>query len=391
MRKCRVWGSRLMALVLCILLIIPCLPSAKAANMKDVTIRTKTDTINTSAYMLSSPAVNCKSFRLDVDIKMKGNAKCTNWDVWIGNGNAYAKAGTLYLSGGTGSTSAVIQLKIAKTFDSVTLTPTSRGSYSWSMQISVSDIQPDTTISTIPGPGVMAGSWDKVTVKDGNKTMDVNGFILATPAKDCISFDLAIEIVMKGKASCDDWTVWVRSGDTFHQVGTLYLENGEGYVSDTMYPRGYGDFDAVAVIPTVPGSYTYSIDMEVSNIVDLETAAKSSGPLPGEYGTVKLRDGKKSYTVPAFLFAYSIKNCSSFDLEVDVDVKKNVRCKKWDVWVLRGSGYSKVDTIQVPDGTGYGFQTITFDTPRAVDGIALVPSTYGGYSWDLYVEVTNIR
>lgn len=388
------WKNRLSgltAIFLFLALILPCVPSAKAASMKDITIQTQGDSINTYAYILSSPAVNCRSFQLDVNIDMKGNAKCRNWDVWIGNGNIYSKAGTLYLPGGTGSTTAVIQLKIAKTFDSITLTPTARGSYSWTMSISLSDIQEDTTISATPGPRIMSGYWDEVTVKDGSKSTKVNGFVLASPAKDCISFNVAIEIAMKGKARCKDWTVWVRSGDTFHEVGSLYLENGQGYISGTMYPREYGDFDAVAVIPMVPGSYTYTIDMEISNIVDLETASRSSDPLPGEYETIKLRTSKKSYTVPAYLLAYSVKNCTSFDLEVDVNVKRNVRCKKWDVWVLRGSGYSKVDTIELPDGTGYGFKTITFDEPRAFDGIALVPSTYGGYSWDLYVEITNVK
>lgn len=380
-----------MACLLSLTLVLPCVPSARAAAMKNVTIRTHGDNVSTAAYVLSSPAVNCKSFQLDVDISMKRNTKCRDWDVWIGNGNAYTKVGTVYLPKGTGSASTVIQMKIAKSFDSVALTPTARGAYSWDISISVSDIKIDTTISDTPGPGVMAGSWDKVTVKDGEKTIDINGFVLATPVTDCISFNVAIEIVMKNNASCQEWTVWVRSNDLFHKIGKLHLENGEGYVSDTMYPRAYGDFDAIAIIPTAPGSYTYSIDMEVSNIVDLETAASSSGPVPGSNKNVKLRINKKDYTVPAFMFAYSIKNCSSFDLEVDVKVKRNARCKKWDVWVLRGSGYSKVDTIELPDGTGYGFKTITFDTPRAVDGIALVPSTKGSYSWNLSAEITNIQ
>lgn len=263
MRKWKNRLSGLTAIFLLLALILPCVPQAKAASMEDITIQTQGDSIDTYAYILSTPAVNCRSFRLDVNINMKGNAKCKNWDVWIGNGNLYSKAGTLYLPGGTGSTTAVIQLKIAKTFDSITLTPTTRGSFSWTMSISLSDIQEDTTISATPGPGIMSGYWDEVTVNDGRRSTVVNGFVLASPVKDCISFNVAIEIAMKGKASCKDWTVWVRSGDTFHEVGSLYLENGQGYISGTMYPRGYGDFDAVAVIPMVPGSYTYTIDMEI--------------------------------------------------------------------------------------------------------------------------------
>ena len=382
--------TRFLTLLLCLTLVLSCVPRAGAAasgSYRDVTV----SGVNTSAYVLPSPAVNCKSFQLDVDIEMLRKAKCTDWDIWIGNGNSYAKAGTLYLSGGTGKASTVVKLDIAKTFDSVTITPTALGAYSWKMSMSVSNIVTDTTISNVPGPGVMAGSWDEVTIKDGQKTFTINGYVLATQLKECISFDLAIEVVMKGKARSEDWTVWVRDNGVFYQIGELYLQNGQGYVSGTMYPRAYGNLDAVAVVPTVPGSYTYSIDMEVSNIVTLDTAPPTSQPIPGDYETVKITSNRKSHTVPAFMMAYSLKNCSGFDLAVEIDIKKNVRCKQWEVWALRGSSYSKVGTIELPDGTGYGTTAITFDSPRPLDGIALVPDKQGAFSWDLCVEITNPR
>lgn len=389
---------RILTLLLCLALALSCVPGASAAlasttgSHQDVTISTSNGSIGTSAYVLPTSAVNCKSFRLDVSIEMKRNSKCTDWDIWIGNGNSYAKAGTLYLPGGTGKTSTVVKLNIAKTFDSVTITPTSRGSYSWRMELSVSDIVTDTSISTVPGPGVMAGSWgDEDTIKDEQRSFRVNSYVLATPLTDCISFDLAIEVVMKGKARSNDWTVWVRSNGVFHEIGQLYLQNGQGYISGTMYPRAYGNFDAVAVVPTAPGSYTYTIDLEVSNIVTLDTAPPTSEPIPGDYGMVKITSDHKAHTVPAFIMAYSLKNCSGFDLEVEIDLKKNVRCKQWEVWVLRGSGYSKVGTVELPDGTGFGSTTITFDSARPFDGVALVPAKKGSFTWDLYVEITNPR
>lgn len=391
--------TRVLALLLGLLIVLPCLPTAWAAEKewKDITIRSSEGfTHNTVALLLPTPAVNCKSFRLDVDIDMRGNTKCSNWDVWVGtnNGSSFQKVGTLYLSNGNGSTSAIIPLQISKSFDAVALTPTSRGSYSYTIDITISDIQVDTTISNTPGSGVMAGGWDDVTFREGRQTYNAAAFVLATPATDCASFDIAIEVGMKGKARCKEWTVWVRERGEFYRIGDLYLSNGQGFVSATMYPRSHGSFDAVAVVPTALGSYTYSLDMEISNIVTLADAAPAPGskdPLPGDYELLEILDKGKKYTVPGFWMAYSVKNCTSFDLEVDVNLKRNARCKEWNVWVFRGSGYSKVDTITLPDGTGYGFKTITFDAPRSFEAVALTPKNPGSYSWDLFVEITNLQ
>ena len=134
--------SRALTVLLCILMLLSlAMPvGAASGHWKEVKIRTSYGNVSTHAYVLDSPAKNCASFDLDVEIEMKKNTSCANWDIWIRSNGSFVNVASLSLSGGNGSASKTVKLKPARDFDAVAITPTKRGNYSWSLGMAVSNI-----------------------------------------------------------------------------------------------------------------------------------------------------------------------------------------------------------------------------------------------------------
>ena len=282
MKKKRMCLSRTLTLLLCILMVLSFAVPAGAASSRwaDAKIRTSYGTVTTSAYVLDSPAKNCTSFDLSVDIEMKKNTKCANWDIWVRSSGKYVKVGSLSLPGGNGSTTKTVKLSPAKSFDAVAITPTAKGSYSWSLGMGVKNIS-DSNQKPSGGSGnsgssgkdssddddtvLLEGDYEKVKIRTGGSTYTVHALVLDKPLKSVRSIGVAINVTMKNNTHCYDWAVWVRSGGSFKRVGTIKLEDGDGFTTDTIYFKSATNFDAVAVIPTVPGGYSWSMGLGVYN------------------------------------------------------------------------------------------------------------------------------
>lgn len=280
-QKLRKVPSRILTLLLCILMVLSFAISASAAGSRwaEAKIRTGYGTVTTSAYVLDTPAKNCTSFDLAVEIDMKNNTKCTDWDIWIRSGGSFTKVSSLSLPDGTGSASKTVKLSPAKNFDAVAITPTKRGSYSWALGMAVTNVSDGSGTATQPTTApksasesdsdedivLLEGDYEKVNIRTCSNNYTVHAFVLDTPLRGVRSIGVAINVSMKYNTHCYDWDVWVRSGGSFKKVGSLYLEDGDGFATDTISFKYATNFDAVAVIPTKPGGYSWTMGVGVYN------------------------------------------------------------------------------------------------------------------------------
>lgn len=280
----RTYFSRALALMLCLMMLFTCaLPAAAVSgHWISTKISTSYGNVNTHAFVLDTPATKCTSFDLDVEIDMKKNTKCANWDIWVRSNGSFVKVSSLSLPGGNGSASKTVKLNPAKSFDAVAITPTQRGSYSWSMGMSVSNIVDSSSgsstkssnnlsksttepSSSASSSDLLPGDFEKVKLKVNRSTYNVHAFVLDTPLRNIRSIGVAINVEMKKNTHCYDWAVWVRSNGSFKNVGSIYLPDGTGYKAETVYFNSPTSFDAICVIPTVPGGYSWSMGMGVYN------------------------------------------------------------------------------------------------------------------------------
>lgn len=268
--------SRTLILLMCIAMVLSfAVPAAASSRWAEAKIRTSYGTVTTSAYVLDSPAKKCTSFDLDVEIEMKKNTKCQNWDIWIRSGGKFKKVSTLSLPNGTGSASKTVKLSPATDFDAVAVTPTTRGSYSWSLGMAVSNVSDGTKKPAASGNSssssasdddiLLDGEYEKVKIRTGGSNYNVYALVLDTPLKNVRSIGVAINVTMKKNTHCYDWDVWVRSGGSFKKVGSMKLTDGDGFATETISFASATSFDAVAVIPTVPGGYSWSMGLGVYN------------------------------------------------------------------------------------------------------------------------------
>ena len=91
------------------------------------------------------------------------------------------------------------------------------------------------------------------------KTVNINTYALAldTPLRSVKSFGVALDVEMQNNTSCKDWDVYIRTGGSFTKVGSLYLEDGDGFGYTIVELKTAKSFDAVAVIPTKIGGYSW--------------------------------------------------------------------------------------------------------------------------------------
>ena len=271
--------SRALTILLCVLMLLSlAMPvGAASGHWKEVKIRTSYGNVSTHAYVLDSPAKNCASFDLDVEIEMKKNTSCANWDIWIRSNGSFVNVASLSLSGGNGSASKTVKLKPARDFDAVAITPTKRGNYSWSLGMAVSNISGSSSDNSSGSSSdnsdssssdkvtLLDGDFEKVKIRTGSSSYNVHALVLDTPLKKVRSIGVAINVSMKKNTHCYNWDVWVRTGGSFKKVGSISLPDGDGYTDDTVYFDSATSFDAIAVIPNKPGGYSWSISMGVFN------------------------------------------------------------------------------------------------------------------------------
>ena len=112
--------------------------------------------------------------------------------------------------------------------------------------------------------------------------------------------------------------------------------------------------------------------------------------LEGTWEEVHLKEGNSNLNVSALTFSQTVYSCTSFTVNMDVTMNAGTSCKDWNVWVRSGGSFTKVGKVHLPEGKGFGYQTLYFDTPISFDSVAVTPTAVGGYSWSMSLSITDI-
>lgn len=229
----------------------------------------KIEKYNVHALVLDTKLYDVTSFYLDVNVEMKAGAHCENWDVWArsSRNGSFRKIGYVYLEDGFGAASKTIRLSEAMNIDAVTLTPQASGSFSWTLYMTLSNPAYAANDSgSGDGGNYLSGDWEKVSIVDNGREYNVHAFV-PTGGMYCRQFDLYVDIDMRANTKCYNWHVWVHRNGVFEQVGEIYLPSGRGSASETIKLGSLRrNVDAVALIPTASGGYTWGISMGISNL-----------------------------------------------------------------------------------------------------------------------------
>ena len=248
----------------------------------------------------------------------------------------------------------------------------------------------------------LSGDWEEATLKDNSRTWDVHAFRLDETLYNCKSFDLEVDISMNYGARCKDWQVWVGYRGDYSKVGTIYLADGDGYASKTIRLRDATTFDAVAIVPTVQGGYSWSFYLYVSNPVtrdaDRSFGNYSSGSndseddsefdlVEGDWESVRLDNA----STHAYVFDTPLRRCTQLSIVMHVEMNAGTHCYEWKVWSGNGDSYSELGTISMPDGDGGAEKTFYFTSPRTFESIVITPLVDGNYSYSLGFVVYNAK
>lgn len=256
-------------------------------------------------------------------------------------------------------------------------------------------------VSVFPGIQVSAetqyldGDWEKAKIADSNCTWNIHAFRLDETLSDCKSFDLEFDVTMNYGARCKNWNVWAGYCGSYSKIGSIYLADGDGYVSKTIKLRNATTFDAIAVTPTVSGSYSWSFSLGISNPVT-SSASQSSSSSSGSVSTGDILSGEweslrlGNCNTHAFVFDTSLKRCTQLSIDMDVTMYSGTHCYEWKVWSGSNGSYSEIGTIELPGGDGTASETLYFKNPRSFDSIAITPVVSGNYSFSLGFVVYDV-
>lgn len=242
------------------------------------------------------------------------------------------------------------------------------------------------------------GWWDTVKV-DG---WTVGAWFLDEPVTKCSSMRIEFDASPKAGTSVKTWNVWAKtssSSSSFKKIGTIYLPDGCGFTDTTIRIKPAQNIEAITVTPAVSGSFSYDFNMSIYDIVADGSSSRSNSAQifnddteGGYWESIKINTSSGSYNVSAFMFDYPLRKVKEFSVEIEVEMKGNCSCKTWEVRKVTSNGSSsKIGTLYLPDGNGYGNTTIKFKNGQNLDGIAVIPTVSGGYSWELSLNVFDVQ
>ncbi len=240
----------------------------------------------------------------------------------------------------------------------------------------------------------LSGDWESISIGD----VDCHAFVFDSRLTGVTAFDLDIEVEMNAGARCENWNVWGRKsrGGSFEEIGSIYLSGGNGSASATIRLSGAMNLDAVAVTPTIPGSYSWSLAIGISNPSYSSSSSSNSNSsssvfqdfyLTGDWEEVSI----DSYHVDAFVLDTRLTDVSAFDLDIDMEPKAGAKCENWNVWARRSrnGSFEKIGAIYVAGGSGEASKTIRLSRSMNIDAIALTPNTPGRFSWTFSMGISN--
>lgn len=112
--------------------------------------------------------------------------------------------------------------------------------------------------------------------------------------------------------------------------------------------------------------------------------------LSGEWEKISISDGGQNLNVYALVLDDAVRNCTSFDLDVEVSMKANAHCSSWQIWLGSNGKYTKSASLYLPGGDGNTSTTVKLSPAQSFDAVAITPTAAGGYSWSMYFEISNV-
>ena len=113
----------------------------------------------------------------------------------------------------------------------------------------------------------LEGEYERVHLNDGSSSLDVTAQVYSETIYNCREMTVNMLVEMKKGTHCKDWQVWGRNEEgRFKKIGKIYLPDGDGYISETIQFEKPVSFDAIAITPTVPGGYSWSLAFLLTDI-----------------------------------------------------------------------------------------------------------------------------
>ncbi len=114
--------------------------------------------------------------------------------------------------------------------------------------------------------GDLTGQWESVHLQDGNNSLSVSALAFTQTIYNCTEMTVNMNVTMNAGTNCKDWQLWGRSGNSFVKLAKIYLPAGDGYTSQTITFDTPVTFNAIAVTPTIPGGYSWSMGLSVTDV-----------------------------------------------------------------------------------------------------------------------------
>lgn len=120
------------------------------------------------------------------------------------------------------------------------------------------------------------GTWESVTIKKGNNTLNLSAFVLDQPLVNCSKMTINMRVSMKYNTKCYSWLVLGRTNGSFEEIGTINLPSGNGSTSKTLSFKSPICVDAIVIQPNASGSYSWSMAFTLTDVVCSGSNAKST-------------------------------------------------------------------------------------------------------------------
>lgn len=113
---------------------------------------------------------------------------------------------------------------------------------------------------------VLEGTWESVHLNDGSFSLNVSALVFPETIYNCTKMTVNMDVSMNAGTSCKDWQLWGRTGNKFVKLEKIYLPNGNGRGSETVEFDSPISFDAIALTPTIPGGYSWSLALAITDV-----------------------------------------------------------------------------------------------------------------------------
>lgn len=107
--------------------------------------------------------------------------------------------------------------------------------------------------------------WEEVRLSSGNFNLNVSAAAFDQTLYNVKELTVIMDVSMNAGTSCKDWQVWLRQNGSFVKTDKIYLPNGNGSVTQTLRFSSPATFDAIAITPTIPGGYSWSMSLGFSD------------------------------------------------------------------------------------------------------------------------------